>query len=366
VRPKYQVFVSSTFRDLRDEREAVSWAILKLDHIPVGMENFSASDGRGWDTIARTIDDSDYYVLIVGGRYGSVDPDLGISWTEREYDYAQARGVPVLPFIRDQSGITLDKADKGAGAKKLKTFLKKVESKHLRETWTTLENLCAKVTAALPKTIKYDEERRPRPGWYRGTASGRRPVRETSMTYYHVHLRAAGTADACRNGRCLLAYHGSGLVESPQGPARFVDRIKGALPITSCIMSPPATILNPDQFARNPTEIHYAVEAPDSSPEVHITGEVTATTSLTSERGGVGLHIPHPAERVVFVVDMSAVEVLPASPVGARLVIRNEKGVATRRRDLVEIHALEDRRVWMVSAKNVPADANIEVSWGDD
>jgi len=41
---KYQVFVSSTFQDLSDERELVIKAILEMGHIPVGMEMFSAAD----------------------------------------------------------------------------------------------------------------------------------------------------------------------------------------------------------------------------------------------------------------------------------------------------------------------------------
>jgi Domain of unknown function (DUF4062) len=73
IRPKYQVFVSSTFVDLRAEREAVTWEILKAGHVPVGMENFSAYDDRGWKVINRTLETSDYYVLILAGRYGSSD-----------------------------------------------------------------------------------------------------------------------------------------------------------------------------------------------------------------------------------------------------------------------------------------------------
>jgi hypothetical protein len=365
MRHKYQVFVSSTFQDLRDAREAVSWELLKLGHIPVGMENFSAADGRGWETITQTIDGSDYYLLVVGGRYGSIDPEFGISWTEREYDYAHAHGLPVLAFIRDKSGTTLDKADVGSAAKKLRAFIKKIESRHHRETWKEVADLTTKVNAAVVKAVQFDEERKPRPGWYRGTGSGRGFVRETRMRYYHVHLRAAGRTDECLQGKCLLTYYGSGLVESPQAPARFEDRVKASQPIISCRMNPSATILNSEEFRRNPTQLHYAVEAPGSS-ELHITGEVVATTGFRPEMGGFGLHVPHPADWVTFVVDMLAVELEPTRPLAARLVVKDEKGVAVRRKDLVEMNALVDKKVWMVSAREVPVDSNIEVSWGDD
>src|SRR4051812_29018224 len=93
---KYQIFISSTFEDLREEREHIAWAILKLRFIPAGMESFTAKSERGWKTIQRAIDDSDYYVLILAGRYGSIDSEWQQSWTHHEYDYAISKGIPVL------------------------------------------------------------------------------------------------------------------------------------------------------------------------------------------------------------------------------------------------------------------------------
>lgn len=87
---RYQVFVSSTFADLQAERQAVTQALLSLDHFPAGMELFPASDEDAWTLIQSVIDDSDYYVIVIGGRYGSVDQE-GVSYTEREFDYAVAR-----------------------------------------------------------------------------------------------------------------------------------------------------------------------------------------------------------------------------------------------------------------------------------
>ena len=53
---KFQVFVSSTFKDLHDERDLVIKAILEMGHIPVGMEMFSAADEEQWSVIKRQID----------------------------------------------------------------------------------------------------------------------------------------------------------------------------------------------------------------------------------------------------------------------------------------------------------------------
>ena len=82
---KYQVFISSTYIDLVEARKKVRDAILSMYHFPVGMEFFGAANEEQWQIISETIDSSDYYVLIVGQRYGSVIPEghhnAGISYT---------------------------------------------------------------------------------------------------------------------------------------------------------------------------------------------------------------------------------------------------------------------------------------------
>ena len=91
---KYQIFVSSTFVDLKEERQAVLSAVQVVGDIPSGMELFPATDEEQFNFIKRIIDNSDYYVLIVAGRYGSVASD-GVSYTEKEYDYAVKKNIPV-------------------------------------------------------------------------------------------------------------------------------------------------------------------------------------------------------------------------------------------------------------------------------
>src|SRR5260221_6927388 len=97
---RYQVFVSSTYEDLREERQQATQAILEMNHMPAGMELFPASDLSQWELIKTVINESDYYVVIVGGRYGSVHTSSGISFTEMEYDYATEQGIPVFGFVR--------------------------------------------------------------------------------------------------------------------------------------------------------------------------------------------------------------------------------------------------------------------------
>lgn len=170
VRPKYQVFVSATFADLHDERQAVTWEILKAGHIPVGMENFSAEPDRGWKVINRTLETTDYYILIIAGRYGTIDEALGISWTEREYRRAMELSIPVLAFVRDKKFISGDQMDTDEKAKKLAGLIADINKTWLRESWTTSDDLRARISLALLKRISEDEaDACPRPGWYRGS-----------------------------------------------------------------------------------------------------------------------------------------------------------------------------------------------------
>lgn len=102
---KLQIFVSSTFVDLKEERQAAVEAILSSGHIPAGMELFSAGDESQMSVIKRWIDESDIYLLIFGGRYGSIDPVSGKSYTHLEYEYAIEKGKPLFAVVMDEKAL---------------------------------------------------------------------------------------------------------------------------------------------------------------------------------------------------------------------------------------------------------------------
>ncbi|WP_186110684.1 DUF4062 domain-containing protein [Burkholderia gladioli] len=160
---KYQIFVSSTYRDLEEERQQVIKAILEMGHIPVGMEMFSAADEEQWQIIARQIDDIDYYIIVVAHRYGSVTPD-GIGYTEKEYDYAVSKGAPILGFVIDDSAPwPQDKMEGDAKLRlKLNDFKTKIKNR-LIQFWKTKEELHSRVSISLMKAITAN----PRTGWVR-------------------------------------------------------------------------------------------------------------------------------------------------------------------------------------------------------
>lgn len=99
---KLQVFVSSTYTDLIGERQAAVEAILDAGHIPAGMELFKGGKSQ-METIRKWIDESDVYMLILGGRYGSIDDDSGKSYTQLEYEYAVSKNIPVFAVVLSES-----------------------------------------------------------------------------------------------------------------------------------------------------------------------------------------------------------------------------------------------------------------------
>jgi len=161
---RYQIFISSTFTDLKDERQSVLRAILELDHMPAGMELFPATDDSAWQLITDVIDSSDYYVLIIGGRYGSLD-ETGLGFTEKEYDYAIQTKKPVIPLLHEKpDNLPRERTETEAAAwQRLGSFRTKVQKKHTCVYWNTTEELKAKVIVGLTSAVK----RHPAVGWVR-------------------------------------------------------------------------------------------------------------------------------------------------------------------------------------------------------
>lgn len=161
---KFQIFISSTYEDLKEERAKVVATILKAYHFPIGMEMFSADNVEQWEQIKRTIDSSDYYVLIIKKRYGSMTKE-GISYTEKEYNYAKERKIPTLAFIIDKDAFiqSKDVEDDPEKIKLLSKFIEQVKNENPCDFWNNADELCTLVNQALQKQFDTNEQI----GWVR-------------------------------------------------------------------------------------------------------------------------------------------------------------------------------------------------------
>lgn len=154
MKKKYQVFISSTYEDLKEERAAVTQCLLDNNCIPVGMEQFPASNMSQMEYIEKMLDDCDYYILIIGGRYGSLDDD-GVGYTEKEYNYAQQKGIPVMAFVNLHPEKLPNEKCEHANIEKFKAFRDRVRNaKKLVKGYSDIGDLKANVVTAVNAAIR--------------------------------------------------------------------------------------------------------------------------------------------------------------------------------------------------------------------
>lgn len=151
---KYQFFVGSTYKDLVDERQVAINAIIETNNIVAGMEFFGAVGENQLEHIKQEIDQTDYYLLIIGGRYGSLTKS-GISYTEEEYDYAVLNGVRVIAFIHSNpESLAYNKSEtNSSNREKLENFKTKVQNSGLVCFWDNLNDLKSKIVTTIYNVI---------------------------------------------------------------------------------------------------------------------------------------------------------------------------------------------------------------------
>lgn len=144
MKQKCQIYISSTYTDLIEERQVVINAILGLGQFPMGSEFINASEGTLFDEIGKCINESDCIILIVGDKYGSIY-DNGISYIEAEYNYALSNNIPILIFIKNISEKDI--------SEKLKNFRNRLLSNAVVSSWNDIVELKTEVSTALGKFL---------------------------------------------------------------------------------------------------------------------------------------------------------------------------------------------------------------------
>ncbi len=221
---KLQVFVSSTYLDLIKERQAAVEAILTSGHIPAGMELFSAGDKSQMEVIKRWIDESDVYLLLIGGRYGSVDPESDKSYTHLEYEYAINTGKPFFALMITEKH--LDEKVKGEGKdvleldhpQKLRDFKALIKTKIVK-FWDDPRDIKLAILQKLPEF-----ERRPElTGWIPGNEAinpgiiAKEVVRLTEENYISKHKESFRSSVNNALEELDQKRHAKGLAGVPSG-----------------------------------------------------------------------------------------------------------------------------------------------------
>lgn len=167
-------------------RSKVAETILSMYHLPIGMEQFDASNDEQWAVIKRHIDMTDYYVLIIGHRFGSViedGEDKGLSYTQKEFRYAKKRGIPILVFcLSDSVGILPKFREEDWKAQALKEFKEEATTGRTAVWWENEDELARVVQSSLYKEMKYN----PRPGFIRYYGEEERKGNRIGKKFYTI------------------------------------------------------------------------------------------------------------------------------------------------------------------------------------
>lgn len=168
---KYQVFISSTYKDLIEERQEVVEAVLNAGHIPAGMELFKAGPTQE-DVITEWIESSDIYVLLLGPRYGTLNKS-GISYTQWEYNLAKDLGKPMFSLVLSDSYIQKMNDDHRIEVKDVETSnqLYKSFKDEVRDSLVVQINHPAEIRSGISESIRDIERRTPEKleGWIKGS-----------------------------------------------------------------------------------------------------------------------------------------------------------------------------------------------------
>lgn len=222
MKKKLQIFISSTYSDLVHERQTAVKAVLKAGHIPAGMELFRASDLSQQEIIKKWIEESDAFMLIIGGRYGSLLPSKDKSYTQWEYEDAGKKHKPrfvvllsdqaIQNKIKEMDYTSVIEQDEPGKYKEFVTSIKKGKLVNLIDDSKDIE-------IAIANSLKEIEQNHDLPGWISGknisditfkSTAAPLEIKNQIIRDQRVELDNKNFID-CKFDNCILVYKGENL-----------------------------------------------------------------------------------------------------------------------------------------------------------
>ncbi|KFB67752.1 DUF4062 domain-containing protein [Candidatus Accumulibacter vicinus] len=151
------VFLSSTFADLQEHRKSVLYVLQRMKTLLEAMEYFGAEADAPMDVCLRAVDRADIYVLVVGMRYGSTDPQ-GTSITQREYERASESKKRIYVYLIDEERHLVAPKDvqRDEGAERLQRFKDLLRQRHVCMRFESPADLAGKVALDLVRDLTPD------------------------------------------------------------------------------------------------------------------------------------------------------------------------------------------------------------------
>lgn len=189
---KISAFISSNYESLKDERNIVINSLLDAGMIPICMEYFTAASSKNFDDIKIRIDQSDLFIMILGSEYGSTDEN-GISWTEREYEYACDQNKITYVILSKKFSEMAQAASNGAkltdARQKQLNFAKRIKFPQKEEDGRPLDRIMRQILSSndFSECI----------GWQRNDGGADKSAEKSNLfvlkeilgQWFHVHLK---------------------------------------------------------------------------------------------------------------------------------------------------------------------------------
>ncbi len=226
----FTTFVSSTFLDLRAERERLVRVLLGRQCVPLGMEFFPSVGTSQWPIILESLEAADFCVFVVAGRYGTISDEAGISWTHREFREAVAMGKPLIGLLHGApETLSMDRSEgTPEGRSLLAAFRREVEE----HTVCRYFNTDADLVDALTMSIAALRESGKIQGWVPVGENGvvqqdfdrRYELAETEWSFTRSTVDPATWDGRYRGRRRLISQDPSGLEVCAIDFSRDTDR----------------------------------------------------------------------------------------------------------------------------------------------
>ncbi|VVB97418.1 Uncharacterised protein [uncultured archaeon] len=147
------IFISSTYKDLKDYRERVSNVIRKMGHIDIAMEYYGAEDKRPLDKCLEDVAACDLYIGIFAWRYGYIPPGHEKSITELEYRKARECNKHCLIFLlKDDAPWPMNLVEK-ENIIRIEALRKEISNNHLPAFFSSIDELSGCVAEAIYKNV---------------------------------------------------------------------------------------------------------------------------------------------------------------------------------------------------------------------
>lgn len=190
-------------------------------------------------------------------------------------------------------------------------------------------------------------------------------ITQTTIEYETVNIKVKGTFEECENSTATVTYLVSSVVDSPEKekPVKYIDEVIVAQIPNSKIVShkftPKATVLNKDQFKRNPTFLRFEIINPDAKSKLFGTGEIVVNQQLAKKQGGIGLRIPYDAQYLIVNIDISEAPFIRDYNWEAKLKNRNETKT-------LEPIVHESSMTYTFKLEDTKANSEIAFEWKND